>query len=139
MKRTLRILVMTEIVLGIGGIICEIYTQQFLPNLLQAHLKQTQQADLTAIEWAVLAVGLGLIALLIVAWIALWRLSRHARLLYTFACAIALPLTIFLGPYVRSGIAEAIEQANVLTAGMILGILYFGGPNPVGQSNNPLL
>jgi cellobiose-specific phosphotransferase system component IIC len=136
MKRTLRILVLTEIALTISSLVVDFYMQQFLPDLLQAYLRQTKAVEITSLEWTVLAISLGIIALMIVAWIALWRFSRHARLLYTCAWAVSLPLTIMWGPYVRSGTAEALEVAAVLTAGMILGILYFDVTASAGKPSN---
>lgn len=149
MKKTLRILVLIEIALTISSLVVDFYMQQFLPDLLRAYLRQTKATEITSLEWTVLAIGLGMVSLNTVAWIALWRFSRHARLLYTCAWAVSLPLQLMLGPYVRSGTAEALEVAAVLTAGMILGILYFGvtasawGPCnksvAVGQPAEPLI
>ncbi len=138
MKRTLRVLVLVEIAFGLSSIIVDWYAKRFLPDALQGFLNQTQESDITAREWALLALGFGDLVLGIVAWVAVWRfgISPRARLLYTLAWGISIPLTAVWGPYVYSGIGLALGTATAVTAGMILGILHFA--NLAGPSATTL-
>jgi ABC-type iron transport system FetAB permease component len=92
-------------------------------------MRQTATAKFYAQQWISLAIALVLFILLIIAWISIWRLSRNARLFYTLYWAICFPYTIISGPVVISGATMAFALAGYLTAGMILGILYFAKVN----------
>jgi hypothetical protein len=62
---------------------------------------------------------------MIVAWIGLWRLWRRARAIYLYSWFAGLLLTAFVGPVVFSGVASMLSDAALLSAGLILGLIYF--------------
>lgn len=139
MKKNIRILVVTEVILLACGFIAAISTERFLPDILQTYIRQTAAAKYTALQLISLPISLVLLLLMVIAWISVWRFSRHARLLYTLYCAVLLPYTVISGPYVCSGAAMAFSVADTLIAGMILGILYFGNDSSlIQQQSNKL-
>jgi hypothetical protein len=126
MKRTLRTLVVAEIILTISGVALELATEGWLPDALQAYQREVDGAELTPREWVLLPIVLALLGLTIAAWTTIWVGWRHARWLYTITTSVGLLLTAAWGPYVRTGIAEGVQIAAYMVAGMILGILHFG-------------
>ena len=128
MRRTLRVLVLVEIALGLSSIAADLVMDRFLPEPLRAYLADVQAAELTRTDLLVIAAGMLLLPLLITAWVAIWRLSPRARLLYSLSYGLSLPLTVAMGPSVRSGVGVALESATLIVGGLILGILYFADP-----------
>ncbi|MEK7855071.1 MAG: hypothetical protein AAB288_03200 [Acidobacteriota bacterium] len=121
----LRTLIVAEIFLGIISIFVSLLTESSLPEPLRAFLEAESEAEVTAREMMMLAVGIPLIVLLFVSSIGLFFFWRPARILYLITVGIGLLLTPFFGPYVDAGWGTTFEEAAVIVSGVILALVYF--------------
>ena len=108
------------------AIILDLFLEKYLPPEFQQYIARTNEADLTALQIFGGVVAVSVIFGQIVAWIGLWKLWKHARLLYTLCLIIGVPLYLLLEPVVYYTTVGAIfGQLTTLAEGMILGMLYF--------------
>lgn len=124
--KTLRLLVAVELGLMVASTVLELLLEPYLPEPLRTYVGQIGDEAITALDLVLGLVAFGTFAFMVVASVAVWRMSRGARELFALSRGLAVVVTALLGPYVHAGPAVALETAAPLVAGIILGILYFG-------------
>ena len=122
--RTMRLLIVGQVVALVLTIAVDAATQGALPAQLQAYLAEVEASELTPASTAVGLLGLLAIVASVISWIGLWRLWRPARSVYAVALLSALVITLFTGPVVWSGVVGTIDDVASIVAGMLLGLLY---------------
>ena len=108
----LRILIASEVITGVASAVLTNSSYDQLPQPVGWH---------AALVFARVPLLLGAIA----GWVGLWRLWRPARTIYIFSWLSCLPLNIFDVPYVITGVSGVLVDISRLSAGAILGIVYF--------------
>lgn len=84
LRRLLRSLIVTEIVLAVIYIAVELIAQRFLPAPLRAWVDQ-QVDQVGPVEIVAMLLAFPLLGALVFSWIGLWRLWRPARWVYLLA------------------------------------------------------
>ena len=124
--KILKILIVLEILCGLTTIIIDLSLESYLPQEFQQYIARTKDAELTALQIFGSLIGVVVIVGQIVAWVGLWKLWKHARLLYTICVIIAVPLYLLLEPVVYyTTIGAIFSEIATLAEGIILGLLYF--------------
>ena len=121
----LKRLILLEITLLIVGIGLEYTRLGSLPPLLQQYQHNEAQAPFSLTDGLLIGFGIPSLILWIVAWVALWKNWSSGRGLYTFACAVLIPLNLLIGPTVYSAFSATLNIVTSMVTGAILGILYF--------------
>lgn len=124
LKTLLRIAILAEIVLSLSGGLWDIAFDTRLPEPLRSYLASKNEAW-SMVDNIMLIVGVPTLIAMIVGWIGLWCLWRPARAIYLYSWLAGLLLTAFIGPVVFSAVASMLSDAAVLSAGLILGLIYF--------------
>jgi hypothetical protein len=125
LRGTLRTLVLCEVGLAAISIAEAQLGRRLLPVELQTYAHTQEERDLSTADFALIGIAIPAFALLIVAWIGLWRFWPRARVIYTAAWALALVMVAFGGATVGSWLGQLLGYLGALVAGMILGITYF--------------
>jgi len=121
LAKVLRLLILADAVLVVAAIVSDLATRGMLsPELLRA-LTEVEEA----LPLVLVLGGLLVLVLMVVAWIGLWLFWRPARTIYLASWVLGLLLTIFLGPYIETGITHALESLNSGVGGAILALVYF--------------
>lgn len=124
-KRSLRVLIVTDLVLIAVGVVIGIIGEAWLPEPLRAFEQARAEADMTTRDWILVGVGIPLIIAVPVASIGLmcfWRPARPLYLASIVAAALLMPLG---GPYITSGWAETLESVSLTVSGVVLAVIYF--------------
>ena len=124
LKTLLRVAILAEILLAAFGALVDIALETRLPESLRNYLAAESESWLIA-DNIMLFVGIPTLIATIVGWIGLWRLWRPARPIYLYSWLAGLLLTAFTGPAVSSAVGYMLSDASVLSAGLILGLIYF--------------
>jgi hypothetical protein len=123
--RTLRILLATEWLLVVGGVLLGFLLEPTLPPELRLFNATEEQRPFHASE----LIGLGAASLCVLLWLAgsvgAFLLWRPARLLYLAAVIAGVALMPLFGPSVLAPLASAFDQAGSILSGLVLGTLYF--------------
>jgi hypothetical protein len=125
LPKLLRIFIVAELLFLIAGIVSDWILQSTLPVELQAYINDSDAAPISNMEIGFLLLLVPVLILFIVSWVGLWRLLRWARLLYTIAWGMSLPLVVPVGPYIMTGLGYTFETTSTLFGGVILGLTYF--------------
>ena len=125
LQRTLRRLIVCDIVLLIAIVAVSLLEERFLPAELRSYLDSVSEQGWSTADWIFMVLGVPLFVLLIVAWIALWRGWRSGRRLYTVVWVGFLPLSGSSAPFIMGPVLATIEPLAYLVPGLILGLLYF--------------
>ena len=124
LKTLLRVAILAEVLLGVFSALLDIALQSKLPEPLRNYLA-AESESWSATDNIVLVIGVPMVVATIVGWIGLWRLWRPARSIYLYSWLAGLLLTAFSGPAVSSAFGYTLSDASVLSAGLILGLIYF--------------
>lgn len=124
-KSSLRILIITDLLLVALSIVVGIMGQSSLPEPLRAYEQAQSEAEMMPREWIVVGVGIPLSIAMLVASIGLMAFWEPARPLYLATVVVAILLTPLAGPYISSGWAQAIDGASLTITGVVLAIVYF--------------
>ena len=124
-KRSLRIMVVTDLLLVALSVIVGIMSEASLPEPLRAYEEAQAEADTTPSQWIAIAVGIPLIIAMLIACVGLLVFWGPARPLYLATVIVAILLTPLAGPYVSTGWAQAIDQASFIITGVVLAVIYF--------------
>jgi len=127
-KKTLRVLIVAEIVFGFGSIIAYRLGATSFPETLR-HEGPSPFAELTGPLYGItLILALLLLVVRIAATVGLWVLWRPSRLLYLIITVVTvlsgLPFDAF-GPRVETGLSFTMIGISDIVAGIILGLIYF--------------
>ena len=125
MEKTLRMLIVIEVVLTAAGVVSDMALEGLLPQELRAYLAKEDELPFTGMDAALLILLVPLLILIIAGWIQLWRLQPNGRFLYTVAWVCSFPLTVIAGPVVESGLTNAFYSGSTLIGGIIIGMTYF--------------
>jgi hypothetical protein len=118
--RTLKVLILCEIGLGLLNMFVYAISKHYLPAELQRFLVEHKRPLWSAGSW----LSLIWLVLDILGWVGLWRLWRRGRAFYTAVCGVGAASTALMGPYVHSGPTEAIFGLSLIVTGLILGMIY---------------
>lgn len=124
-KRSLRILIIVDLVLIAVGVAVGIVSEAWLPEPLRAFEQARAEADMMPREWILVGLGIPVIIAVLVASIGLMCFWRPARPLYLARIVVAAVLMPLSGPYITSGWAEAIESVSLTVSGVVLALIYF--------------
>jgi hypothetical protein len=120
-------LVIGYLILLVASVVTEFATESWLPEPLQAYLQTEEENELTAKEIIIVLVGLSMLLAEVVAVVGLCFFHNWSRWLFLGATVVWVLLTSYAGPYVLSGMAEAMNCLTVLLNGAILAIAW-GAP-----------
>ena len=120
----LRVLIATEWLVMLAGVVCVLALELPLPAELEAYVDRQDKLSSAAHSiW--LIVGVPVLLASIVASIGLWFFRRWARPLYAFTIAATIVITAFEGPVVQPALLGTFTEISSLVAGAILGVAYF--------------
>lgn len=129
--RALRLLVIADILVTAIGIVLGLTLERFLPEPLRLYLDAEMNAPIGPSEIAFLVLAIPFAITMMVAWIGLLRVWRHAPSLYLVATAGMIAFEVLSGPTVMTSFESALQSASSVLSGVILGILYF---SEIGES-----
>lgn len=112
------LLVAVSVAVGVVG-------EAWLPEPLRAFEEARAEANLTPNDWVVLGAGIPLIIVALVSSVGLMFFWRPARPLYLASLIVAIMLTPLGGPYITSGLEEALDCVSMTVSGVILALIYF--------------
>ena len=120
--RALLILVLADFALVMFTIAAEFALRSTLPHPLRgfASSPEWSLADIALFPWWFAIVGAT-----VVSWIGLLNYWWPARMLYVGAWVAWLVLVALSGPSVMTAVGAAIETAEHLVGGLIIGLVYF--------------
>ena len=124
-KNIFRIIVILDIVIVVFGIIVSDLTEGLLPETLQNYLMQAAESDFIPKDTIFLIIGAIFFIALIVSWIGLLKFKKFAPWLYLVVSTADIVLTSFMGPTVRSGLAESIAIFEGLIGGVLIALVFF--------------
>jgi hypothetical protein len=124
-KTRLKWLLCIEAAFIIGSIVSGVVGEAHLPQQLQNYQATIGDLPHTLVEWVGLAVYLLLLPTALTATIGLFFSWRPARPLYLWTRIIVVILSAVQGPSVAPALAEMFDEAAVLVAGVVIGMLYF--------------
>ncbi len=125
LRKPLRWLLTLYIILIVLSAVSDFEQKPYLPALLQRykneqeHQKPTMQVNIVGIE------ALAGLVLTVFACVALWRLRPYGRRLFVASVGWFLIVTALASPDAEVGLVSAINMAWYVTAGTILGMLFF--------------
>jgi hypothetical protein len=125
LQKTLRRLILGEIILSVVIVTMGFLEERFLPAELRSYLDIVAAQDLSIKDGLVIALGVPHMILLIVSWLALWQGWRSGRLLYTLTWISSAPLLGLCAPLISGPVVASLEPLVSLVSGLILGLLYF--------------
>lgn len=112
--------------LNILSIIIWLWTDQFLPPLLQEYLSRQDSQEITATDIILTIVGLLLLLSVVISYIGLYLWKDWARHLFLITTIIGyLMALIDTAPSVMSSWAFYINDLATLFTGMVLAIIYY--------------
>ncbi|MFL6258821.1 MAG: hypothetical protein ACJ76Y_03815 [Thermoanaerobaculia bacterium] len=122
-ERILSILILSDLVLAVSGLVSQAVFEPLRPSLVQvfstgAPVFQINRT-LLMVLWAAVAVST------VLAWIGLLWLLRPARPLYLGSWVGYLVLLLLRGPVISTAGSYVIQMLMALVGGMILGVIYF--------------
>ena len=123
-KEQFRWLVTASIVATILGEVVSLAGEPSLPSPLRNYLTAQGDADLSAGDIALAAVGVPLLIAVVVSIIGLYQLWRFARPLTVVVWIIGLIFQVFAGPSVNSGLATSLYELAAVLTGIILAVIY---------------
>ena len=124
MIKTIKKLVMLELVLLTASIVAAIVMESYLPPELQEYLN-VQYEGFTTVEMVVVMFMFVLFIMHLVSLIGLLRTKVWARKLYISTFVLVIPCYLFIGPVVTDAVTYVLDQAAVLVQGMLLCVLMF--------------
>lgn len=124
-KRSLRILIVVDLILIVISGIVSIVGEAWLPEQLQAFEQARAEADATTSDWVLMIVGVPLVIAVLMSFIGLLVFWHPARPLYFATLVAAALLTPFGGSYVTPGWAQAIDGVSSIVSGVLLAVIYF--------------
>jgi hypothetical protein len=124
-KRSLRILIIAQLVLIVLSIVVAFTSESSLPEPLRAYEQARSDVDMTIRHWVLLGTGVLLIVGLLVSSIGLMVFWRPARPLYLATNIAMIAWTPFAGPYVTAGWVQAIDGVSLITIGVVLALIYW--------------
>jgi hypothetical protein len=123
-KRLLWFLIVANVLLAFGSVGAEGFFSWTLPPALAAYRHDRGGAwDLPGAFRLMLVGTTALVAF--ASWIGLASFWRHARGLFVFSIALDILFRFVAGPLVTPSVGAAFRMADAITAGMILGLVYF--------------
>jgi hypothetical protein len=125
LQKTLRRLILCEIILSVVIVTTSFLEERFLPAELRSYLDIVAAQDLSIKDWIVIALGVPHMILLIVSWLSLWQGWRSGRLLYAITSISSVPLFGLCAPLISGPVVASLEPLASLASGLIFGLLYF--------------
>ena len=123
--RLYRNLIAAQVGLTLLSLLASARLQRTLPAPLQAYLQARQDIAVTTHAIVTGASSIVLLALLVTAWIGLWRFWAIARWLYLGCCVGAVLLVLGSGPTVETAIETASAAAWSAVGGGVLSMSFF--------------
>jgi hypothetical protein len=124
-KRSLRVLIVANLILIAVSVVVGIVGEAWLPEPLRAFEQTRAEADMTPNDWVLVCVGIPLLITVLVASIGLLAFWRPARPLYFVTIVVATLLTPLGGPYITLGWAQALDGVSFIVTGVVLAAIYF--------------
>jgi hypothetical protein len=121
LKTLLRLLILGEALLGIGGASLDAFFPEYMPQALQDY-------EATRIEepWNITDTLLGLIAVIgITSWFGLWFTKTWARIAYSVWTLGYYGVAPFTSPSVYSAAGGALDEISIMCSGGILVLIWF--------------
>ena len=124
-KTRFRIAVVGSLALGVMGSAAAFIGQSGMPDPLRAYVEQRGNAELTALDWTVLALGVAIVIGYFVSLIGMFQFRRSSRPLSVVTYVASLLLVPLMGPTVEPGAATALNSASSMLSGAVLALAYF--------------
>jgi hypothetical protein len=96
-----------------------------LPTPLQEHLEHQRNTEPSALDWALLAVGVPLITAGMMSFVGMLRFRGWSRPLAVATSAISIFLLPLFGPTVEPSISTALNYASSMLFGAVLALAYY--------------
>jgi hypothetical protein len=125
LQKTLRRLILGEIILSVVIVTMGFLEERFLPAELRSYLDIVAAQDLSIKDGLVIALGVPHMILPIVSWLSLWQGWRSGRLLYAITSISSVPLFGLCAPLISGPVVASLEPLASLASGLIFGLLYF--------------
>ena len=122
--RTLRILVIVELLISLATIVADVATTSMLPEALRAYV-ESSHAELTPMMGIAILLALSVLCLALISCIGLLIPWRPARLLYTLSYLFSFPIYLLVGPTVSTEITAFLTQLGMFLGGVIWALIYF--------------
>ena len=122
--RTLRILVIVELLISLATAVADMATTSMLPESLQLYL-ESSAAELTPMMGMAILLALSVLALAFISCIGLLIPWRPARLLYTLSYLFSFPVYFLVGPQVSTQITAFLTSLGMFLGGLIWALIYF--------------
>jgi len=124
-ERTLGILILSDFVLTILGIVSEFTMGLFLPPSLRDYLATDDAATFRLSDALLTALWIVVAVATVLGWIGMLNLVRPARSLYLGSWVGNFVLILLKGPVVSASVSIVIMTISALVGGAILGMIYF--------------
>jgi|SaaInl8_135m_RNA_FD_contig_31_558188_length_493_multi_11_in_0_out_0_1 hypothetical protein len=119
-----RTILLSGLALSLISIIAGFSLVDTLPTILQSYLSQEEASD-TESNLYILAL-LGLLALLIVSIVGLWKFKPWARTLYVGILIIIVPISPTFGPVVMNGWEAMFSDLSFMLDGVLIAMMFSG-------------
>ena len=123
--RLFRVLIAAQIGLVVLAIAASVRLEATLPEPLRAYQQAQLDTPFASKAVAFAALGIPLLAAMVVAWIALLRFWRIGPWLYLATTVAGIALTIATGPSVTTAIETTLDTASSVVAGAIIAMAFF--------------
>jgi hypothetical protein len=120
----LRLAIVAEWTLDIYTLILSFALEDYLPAPLREYLDAEAKQDFGTLDTLVLAGGLGLILVSLVASICLFLLQKWARWLYLGTLVAGYVFVALTGPEVEHAYTHVLGDLTVLASGVVLAISF---------------
>jgi hypothetical protein len=124
-KRSLRLLIFVDMVLVVAGAVVGMIGEAWLPEPLRAFEQARAAAELETKDRILLGAAIPLVLAWLVASIGLMCFWRPARLLYLGCIVGSGVLMLIGGPYISTGLGEALDSISLTLSGFLLALIHF--------------
>jgi len=121
----LRLFVVLELILVIGGVVSAALLEGNLPEPLRQWLVAEAEREPTPQETAVLAILIPVLISSVAGSIGLLLLKRWGAWIFLIALIAGSALMPFTGPTVAHPLADAIDELSLILSGLIIGLAFF--------------
>ena len=124
-KTALRLIIVAEVVLGIGSITAYELSKSAMPEALRSFESNQFEGEISPMLVVTFCFLIVFLIALLTAWIGLFVFWKPARMLYLITMVVSLLLGPFFGPYVETGLSYTLCEATSIVSGIILTLVYF--------------
>ncbi len=122
-KRIVEVLIITQWITVIAGIVIGLIEEPSLPDTLQAYVLEAGSRDLSSSEKIAYSFGTFLLAAYFISTIGLLRFKNWARWLYLGVNAAGLIAALFFGPRIITPVSGVLSDLSMALIGLTIGVV----------------